>query len=159
MTARDRPKVLVKVRFLLGVPIYIRYSAEGKSGFLTYSINVNPSREPIMEFVHPFPGKKVGDKVTKQEIISAVRLALCAEEEAVHLYDTIAEFADDEKVKNLMKDVADEEQVHAGEFQKLLDELQDDEVEKVEEGKKEAGEKMEESASSWVRSICTDLKK
>jgi len=97
-----------------------------------------------MEFVHPFPGKNPGDKLTKQELISAVRLALCAEEEAVHLYDTIAEYTNDEKVKKIMKDVADEEQVHIGEFQKLLDLLEEDEVEKVEEGEKEAEEKMED---------------
>jgi rubrerythrin len=97
-----------------------------------------------MEFVHPFPGKNPGDKLTKQELISALRLSLCAEEEATHLYDTIAEYTDDERVKKIMKDVADEEQVHIGEFQKLLDLLEDDEVEKVEEGEKEAEEKMED---------------
>ena len=112
-----------------------------------------------MEFVHPFPGKKVGDKVTKQELISAIRLSLCAEEEATHLYDTISEYTENEKIKKLMKDVADEEQVHIGEFQKLLEELEGDEAEKFEEGKNEAEEKMEESASSWVQSICTGLKK
>lgn len=109
-----------------------------------------------MEFVHPFPNKKVGDKVTKQELITAVRLSLCAEEEATQLYDTIAEYVDDERVKKLMKDVADEEQVHIGEFQKLLDELEGDEVEKVEKGKDEAEEKI---ASNWTRSICSALRK
>lgn len=112
-----------------------------------------------MEFVHPFPGKKVGDKVTKQELISAIRLSLCAEEEATHLYDTIAEYADDERVKKIMEDVATEEQVHAGEFQKLLDVLESDEVEKIEEGKKEAEDKIgEKEAASWMKSICTGLK-
>lgn len=109
-----------------------------------------------MEFVHPFPNKKVGEEVTKQELLSAIRLALCAEEEATHLYDTIAEYIDNEQVKKIMKDVADEEQVHIGEFQKLLDDLQDDEVEKVEKGKDEVEEK---TASSWTRSICVALKK
>lgn len=113
-----------------------------------------------MEFVHPFPGKKVGDTVTKQELISAVRLTLCAEEEAVHLYNTIAEYTDNEQVKKLMKDIANEELVHAGEFQKMLDTLEPDEVEKIEEGKKEAEDKIgEKEAASWMKSVCTGLKK
>ena len=97
-----------------------------------------------MEFVQPFPGKNPGDKITPQELISAIRLAICAEEEATHLYDTIAEYVDDEKVKKLMTDIADEEQVHIGEFQKLLEMYDADEEEKTEEGEEEAEEKMED---------------
>jgi len=96
----------------------------------------------MVAFVHPFPGKNPGDKITKQELISALRLSLCAEEEATHLYDTIAEYADDEKIKKIMRDVADEEQVHIGEFQKLLDLYEDDEEENVGEGEGEAKKKM-----------------
>jgi rubrerythrin len=103
-----------------------------------------------MEFVHPFPGKNPGDKISKQELISALRLSLCAEEEATHLYDTIAEYTDDERVKKIMKDVADEEQVHIGEFQKLLDLIEEDEVEKVGEGEKEAEEKMGEKTAESI---------
>ena len=72
-----------------------------------------------MDFVDPFKGKTPGDPLSNQEIISAVRLSLCAEEEATHLYNRIAEFVPDERVKKLMIDVAKEEQVHIGEFQKL----------------------------------------
>lgn len=95
-----------------------------------------------MEFAHPFPNKSPGDEITKQELITAVRLALCAEEEATQLYDTIAEYASDENVKKIMKDVADEEQVHIGEFQKLLNMIEDDEAEKTKEGEKEAEDKL-----------------
>jgi hypothetical protein len=105
-----------------------------------------------MEFVHPFPGKTPGDKISKQELISAVRLAVCAEEEAVHLYDTIAEYTDNEKIRKIMKDVADEEQVHVGEFTELVRMLDDDEEEKVDEGEKEAKEKM--SSSIGRRNVC-----
>lgn len=113
-----------------------------------------------MEFVHPFPNKKVGDKITKQELISVIRLSLCAEEEAIHLYNTIAEYSSDKRVKKIMEDVASEEQIHAGEFQKLLDILSSDEVENIEEGKNEAQDKIEEkSASYWMKSICNGLKR
>jgi rubrerythrin len=104
-----------------------------------------------MEFVHPFPGKKPGDKVSKQELLSAIRLSLCAEEEATHLYDTIAEHVSDERVKKIMRDVAGEEQVHIGEFQKLLKILEDDEAEVLEEGEDEAGEKMGKDAKFNLR--------
>lgn len=101
----------------------------------------------MVDFTRPFPNKNPGDEITKQELISAIRLALCAEEEAIHLYDSIAEYSSDDRVKKIMKDVADEEQVHVGEFQKLLDLIEDDEVEKVEQGEEEAEEKMNEDIS------------
>jgi len=108
----------------------------------------------MVDFVRPFPDKNPGDPITKEELISAIRLALCAEEEATHLYDTIAAYVDDARVKKIMKDVADEEQVHIGEFQKLLDLIEDDEVEKVEEGEEEAEEKLgEEEAEEIEESV------
>jgi len=104
-----------------------------------------------MEFVHPFPGKKPGDEITRQEMLSAIRLSLCAEEEATHLYDTIAEYVSDQRVKKIMKDVAGEEQVHAGEFQKLLKVLEGDEEDLLQEGEDEAEEKMEDKAFNLRR--------
>jgi len=109
----------------------------------------------MVDFVHPFPGKNPGDSLTKAEIIRALRLSLSAEEEATQLYDLIAEYVDDEKIKKIMKDVADEEQVHKGEFQKLINLYDEDEVEKVEEGLEEAEEKMKESKE--VRKLAEDL--
>ncbi|MDP1713059.1 MAG: ferritin-like domain-containing protein [Candidatus Nanopelagicaceae bacterium] len=96
----------------------------------------------MVDFVNPFKHKQPGEELTKQEIISAVRLALCAEEEAVHLYDTIAEYVADEAVKKLMTDIAGEEQVHIGEIQKLLKNLEEDEEEKLAQGEKEAEDKI-----------------
>jgi len=101
----------------------------------------------MVEFVHPFPGRVPGDKISKQELISALRLAICAEEEATHLYDTIAEFVDDENVVKIMLDVANEEQIHIGEFQKLLELTEADEVEKIEKGKQEAEEKLNKQSN------------
>ena len=110
----------------------------------------------MVDFVHPFPGKNPGDPLTKQEVIRALRLAVCAEEEATQLYDLIALYVEDERIKNIMRDVADEEQVHKGEFQKLLDIFEDDEVEKVEEGKQEAEEKMS-SVIAYLKKLATEL--
>ena len=96
-----------------------------------------------MDFVKPFPGKNPGDQITKQELISAIRLSICAEQEAVHLYDQIAEFTDNEMVKKLMVDVADEERIHIGEFQKLLELIGEGKADKVKEGEAEAAKKLE----------------
>ena len=106
-----------------------------------------------MEFVHPFPGKKPGDEITEQELASAIRLSVCAEEEATHLYDTIAEYVSDQRVKKVMRDVAAEEQVHIGEFQRLLKACVSDEADLLEKGEDEAEEKMGKSAA-WARSNC-----
>lgn len=95
-----------------------------------------------VEFVDPFPNKAPGDPISHQELVSALRLSIAAELEAAHLYDTIAEYTKDERVKKIMKDVADEEQVHAGEFQHVLELVESDEKEKMEEGVEEAKEKL-----------------
>lgn len=110
--------------------------------WMQIALNKNKMVKEAVDFVRPFPGKNPGDKVTEEEMVSAIRLALCAEEEATHLYNSIAEYVTDERVKKIMKDIATEEQVHAGELQKLLDEVVDNEVEKMNEGKEEAEEKM-----------------
>ena len=81
-------------------------------------------------------------------------LGLCAEEEATHLYDTIAEYVSDGRVKKIMEDVAGEEQVHAGEFQKLLKVLEKDETELLEKGEDEAGEKMGDKSATWAKGVC-----
>jgi rubrerythrin len=109
-----------------------------------------------MEFVHPFPGKNPGDEISETELISALRLALCAEEEATHLYDTIAEYAKDLRVKEIMEDIASEEQVHIGEIQTLLDLFDDNEEEKLKEGGEEAEEKMESISPSDIAKFISD---
>lgn len=95
-----------------------------------------------MEFINPFPGKNPGDEITNQELINVLRLSICAEHDATQLYDTIAEYVNDPKIKKIMKDVADEEQVHIGEFQYLLEIIEKDEKEKTEKGRQEVKEKL-----------------
>jgi len=112
----------------------------------------------MVDFTRPFPGKNPGDKITKQELISAIRLSICAEEEATHLYDTIAEYVEDERVKKIMKDVANEEQVHIGEFQKLLEMFEEDEVKLIEEGKQEIEEMLTKKESRIKRIVTAYLK-
>ncbi len=72
------------------------------------------------EFLNPFSGKVPDRKLTKDELIRAIRLDLAAEHEAVHLYMAHAEAADDPLAKKVLMDIADEERVHAGEFARLI---------------------------------------
>jgi rubrerythrin len=80
------------------------------------------------EFVNPFTGMTPGRKLTSRELTRAIRLSLAAEEEAIHEYQTIADATDDALVKAVLNDIADEERVHKGEFQRLLNILLTDEA-------------------------------
>ncbi|MEN3202562.1 MAG: ferritin family protein [Atribacterota bacterium] len=89
------------------------------------------------EFVNPFSGMVPSRKMTKEELIRAIRLNLAAEEEAVHLYMAHAEATDHPLAKKVLIDIANEERVHAGEFLRLLEILTGDEAEFMREGAKE----------------------
>mgnify|MGYP002632102463 CR=1 FL=1 len=94
------------------------------------------------DFGTPFSGLARGQKLTKEELIRAIRFMIAAEYEAVQLYTQLAESTDNKLAIEVLKDIADEEKVHAGEFLRLLKELAPDEekfyaegAEEVEEGK------------------------
>jgi len=79
------------------------------------------------EFLNPFSGVVPERKMTKEELVRAIRLNLSAEEEAIHLYLAHADATDNELAARVLRDVADEERQHAGEFLRLLNILLDDE--------------------------------
>jgi len=95
------------------------------------------------EFGNPFSGMKAERKVTKDELIRAVRFMVAAEYEAVQLYMQLAESTDDKLAKEVLVDIADEERVHAGEFLRLLKHLAPDEEKFYKEGQEEVEETME----------------
>jgi len=99
----------------------------------------------MAQFINPFPGMDDDGPLSEVELIQALRQGLAAEEEATHLYTLVAERSDNEKVKKVLLDIAREEQVHKGEFQQLLDELDPEEKEAIEEGRKEVEEMSDES--------------
>ena len=72
------------------------------------------------EFVKPFSGMVPDRKMTARELTRALRLTLSAEEEAVHLYEALADATDDALAKAVLQDIANEERVHKGEFQRLI---------------------------------------
>lgn len=100
------------------------------------------------EFVNPFSGKVPERKLTLEELIRAIRLDLAAEQEAVHLYMAHAEATDHPLARKVLMDIANEERVHAGEFERLLEILTGDEAKWLAEGKAEVDEMAAELAGS-----------
>jgi len=96
------------------------------------------------EFLNPFSGTVPDRKLTLSELIRAIRLNLAAEHEAVHLYMAHADATDDALAKAVLTEIANEERVHAGEFERLLDILTGDEPKMRAEGKAEVDELIEE---------------
>ncbi len=91
-------------------------------------------------FSTPFAGNASDRKLTREEVIRSVRYMIAAEFEATQLYMQLAESTDDERVQKVMRDVADEERVHAGEFLRLLYEIVPDEKDFYSRGEKEVEE-------------------
>lgn len=96
------------------------------------------------EFGNPFAGLANDRKLSRDELIRAIRYNIAAEYEAVQLYMQLAESIDDPLAIKVLKDVADEEIVHAGEFLRLLKALSPDEENFYIEGAKEVEEMMED---------------
>ena len=92
------------------------------------------------EFGSPFSGLANDRKLTDSELIRAIRLMVAAEYEAVQLYMQLAESTDDKLAQEVLKDIADEERVHAGEFLRLLKHLAPDEEKFYKEGYEEVQE-------------------
>lgn len=91
-----------------------------------------------------------GKKFSNEELARAARLALAAEEDAASLYDLIGDAVDDAAVSELFHDVANEEKVHVGEFQAVLNRVAPNEKEKVGDGVAEAEDKLQGVPESTV---------
>lgn len=98
------------------------------------------------EFGNAFSGLAAERKLTHPELVRALRMMIAAEYEAVQLYMQLAESIDNELAKAVLKDIADEEIVHAGEFLTLLKILEPSEIAFYAEGAEEVQELMAELA-------------
>jgi len=92
------------------------------------------------EFGTAFSSLANDRKITKEELIRAIRFMIAAEYEAIQLYMQLAESTDNKLAIEVLKDIADEERVHAGEFIRLLRELAPDEEKFYSEGSEEVEE-------------------
>ena len=81
--------------------------------------------------------ENVGKENINKEIL---RAAIIAELDAINLYEQMASLTNDEKIRDVLIDVADEEKTHVGEFLTMLLKLDEKQVEELEKGKKEVEE-------------------
>lgn len=95
------------------------------------------------EFSSPFAVLKNDRELTKEELIRAIRFMIAAEYEAIQLYQQTAESTGNKLAKEVLLDIADEEKEHAGEFLRLLRELEPDEENFYKEGYEEVEEMIE----------------
>ena len=72
------------------------------------------------------------------DTVRAVRQSIIAELDATNMYTQLADSIENEDIKNLLKQIAKEEEVHVGEFEKALATLHPETVDNVEDGKEEA---------------------
>ena len=97
------------------------------------------------EFGSPFSGLASDRKLTDEELIRAIRFMVAAEYEAIQLYMQLAESTDNTLAIEVLRDIADEERVHAGEFLRLLHELAPDEAKFYIEGAEEVQEEIDKT--------------
>ena len=75
------------------------------------------------QFGSPFSELANGRKLTDEELVRAIRFMVASEYEATQMYLQLAESTKNKLAVAVLKDIANEELVHAGEFLKLLYEL------------------------------------
>ena len=100
------------------------------------------------EFSTVLPSAKAGQKLNQDELVRAIRFMIAAEYEAVGLYTQLAECTDCQRTRTVLVDIADEERIHAGEFLRLLQELDPEECLLYKEGAEEVEEILEKLKTS-----------
>lgn len=92
------------------------------------------------DFADPFSGRQLDRAMTLGELTRALRLSIAAELEAIHLYESMADSTDNDLAAAVLRDIANEERVHVGEFQHVLNLLLEDEVGYLQAGAAEVEE-------------------
>lgn len=83
------------------------------------------------------------DKVKAKDMDKEIlRAAIIAELDAINLYEQMAALTQNKNLKKILLDVAREEKTHVGEFQALLLKEDKEQVEELEEGRKEVEEEL-----------------
>jgi rubrerythrin len=92
------------------------------------------------EFSNPFNVMKADRKLTHDELVRSIRFMIAAEYEAIQMYQQTAESTDNALAKAVLIDIANEEKEHAGEFLRLLRQLDPEEEKFYQEGYEEVEE-------------------
>ncbi len=91
----------------------------------------------------PFAANLGDKKLTKYDLVQAIRTDIVGEIEAIFLYDAHANASDDPLVKAVLTDIRDEERAHVGELYTLLKYLDATEAEHLASGADEVRDMME----------------
>ncbi|MCH4034052.1 MAG: ubiquinone biosynthesis protein COQ7 [Lachnospiraceae bacterium] len=94
-------------------------------------------------FGNPFSAN-VERKMTKEELVQAIRADLSGELEAIYGYDAHVQATDDPVAKAVLSDIRDEEKAHMGELLTLLKYLDPKEGDLYASGEREVLEMLEE---------------
>jgi len=86
-------------------------------------------------------------QMAKEELVQAIRLNITAEHEAIHRYLAQAETTDHTLAKTILVDLANEERVHVGQLERLLEMLTGQETKSVLEGRERVDELAAELAA------------
>ncbi|MCE4608704.1 MAG: hypothetical protein F7B61_07130 [Caldisphaeraceae archaeon] len=77
-------------------------------------------------------------KLSKEDLDKEIlRVGIIAELDAINLYEQLASVTENQDIKKVLLDIAEEEKIHFGEFQELLLRIDHQQVEGIEKGKKE----------------------
>jgi len=81
------------------------------------------------------------ERIRKEGLAKEIlRAAIIAELDAINLYEQMADMTRNANIKKVLLDIAREEKTHVGEFQALLLVEDKEQVQELEEGKKEVQE-------------------
>jgi rubrerythrin len=84
------------------------------------------------------------DRINKEDLDREIlRVAMIAELDAVSLYEQLEAMTDHPNIKAVLQDIAREEKTHVGEFQTLLLELDEEQVNELIKGRNEVKELIE----------------
>lgn len=101
----------------------------------------------MAQFLNPFAVTVPDRPLTTRELTRALRQSIAAEEEAIHLYEALADVTEHQLAKEILQEIANEEKVHVGEFQKVLNLILDDEEDFLHDGEQEVEEKLQKTES------------
>ena len=90
----------------------------------------------LME-INPSVVKNLSPKVADLQML---RFSMISELDAVNIYETFADLTKNQKIKQVMLDVAEEEKVHVGEFKRLMKNIDPKYQDFEDDGESEVGE-------------------
>ena len=93
----------------------------------------------MAELSNPFTGN-IPRKISKEELVQALRTDIAGELEAIISYDAHVMACEDDRVKTVLGSIRDEERAHIGELQSLLKILDPQESKYLDQGAKEVTE-------------------